>query len=173
MPSIEIGSGYNPDLSYDIHVDANPNCPHLELCGSGDDLPYQSNQFDRLRAVDVLEHFSYRVTEMVLREWCRVLKPRGEVLIQVPNARSLAERWLRGDLPIINGNHIDFSASYWILGGHNDGVYAKDDENWRYNAHYTLFSSESLRLYLERNGFTNVTVETDGGSNLIARANKK
>jgi len=167
---IECGSGFHPQPGF-IHVDINSNCPNLDYVSSVDSLPmFEDNSADEMRACDVLEHFSYRDTIRVLTEWFRILKPGGKIYIQVPNAKLLAERWINNDLPLMNGMPIDFSASYWIMGGHNDGVFAKDDETWRFNAHYTLFSPESLRFYLEKVGFKNIDIQSDGGSNLICWA---
>lgn len=173
MNKVELGSGFHPDMSFNIHIDINPKCPHLEYVHSVDSLPMiESNSVDEARACDVLEHFSYRDTIRVLTEWHRILKPFGKIYIQTPNAKLLAQRWLDNDLPLMNGMPIDFSASYWIMGGHNDGVFAKDDESWRFNAHYTLFSFDSLRFYLELVGFNNIDIQSDGGSNLVCWCEK-
>jgi ubiquinone/menaquinone biosynthesis C-methylase UbiE len=170
---VELGSGFHPHPDYNIHIDINPKCPQLDYVASVDNLPmFADNTVDGARACDVLEHFSYRDTIRVLTEWRRVLKPGATIYIQCPDAKLLARMWLDGTLSLMGDMPIDFSASYWIMGGHNDGVFAKDDETWRYNAHYTLFSPESLRLYLERVGFSSITIQSDGGSNLMCWAVK-
>lgn len=169
---IELGSGFHPVEGFDIHMDINPECPHLEKIGSVDSVPFPDNTFEEARASDVLEHFSYRDTLRVLKEWFRILQPGGKIYIQCPNAKLLAQRWINNDLPLMDGMPIDFSASYWILGGHNDGCFAKNDDTWRFNAHYTLFSSESLEFYLRKVGFRDIDIQSDGGSNLICWARK-
>ncbi len=167
---IELASGYHPDMSFDIHSDINPNCPHLEHVGSLDKLPWEDNFADEMRACDIIEHFSYRDTLRVLAEWYRVLKPGGKIYIQCPNAKLLAQRWLNNDLPLMNGMPIDFSASYWIMGGQEDNTFAKSGDDWRWNAHYTLFSPESMKFYLEKVGFKDIDIQGDGGSNLVCWA---
>ena len=169
---LEIGSGYHPNMSFDIHMDINPNCPHLEKVGSADKLDWPDNSFDEIRASDIIEHFSYRKTIDVLKEWCRVLKPGGKIYIQCPNAKLLAKRWLETDLPLIGNMPIDFSASYWIMGGQEDEVFAKSTDDWRWNAHYTLLSPESMEIYLKRAGFSNWNIQSDGGSNMVIWAFK-
>jgi len=169
----EFGSGYHPDMSCDIHIDINPACPHLEYVCSVDKLPmFEDNTFDFIRSADVLEHFSYRDTVRVLKEWARVLKPGGSIFIQCPNAKLLAERWLKNDLPIINNMPIDFSASYWIMGGQEDNNFAKSGDDWRWNSHYTLLSPESLTFYLKQAGLAVWSLESDGGSNMLCTAVK-
>ena len=170
---LELGSGYHPIDGF-THVDINPNCPHLEYVSSVDNLPmFETNSAEVMRACDVLEHFSYRDTLRVLSEWYRILAPGGSIYIQCPNAKLLAERWLKGDLPKMEGMPIDFSASYWIMGGQEDNTFAKRGDDWRWNAHYTLFSPESLLFYLEKVGFVDIIIESDGGSNLVCWAHKK
>ena len=169
---IELASGYHPDMSFDIHSDINQNCPHLEYVGSLDKLPWEDNYADEMRACDIIEHFSYRDTLRVLAEWRRVLKPGGRIFIQCPNAKLIAKSWLEGTLPIMGDMPIDFSASYWIMGGQEDDTFAKKGDDWRWNAHYTLFSPESLEFYLKMVGFSSVSIESDGGSNLMCWAVK-
>jgi ubiquinone/menaquinone biosynthesis C-methylase UbiE len=174
---VEIGSGYHPDMTYDIHVDVNPHCPHLEYIRSADSLDmFQNDTVEEIRACDVLEHFSYRDTLRVLGEWYRILKPGSKIFIQCPNGKLLAQMWLDNKLPQMNIKGVlmpvDFSASYWIMGGQEDSVFAKAGDDWRFNAHYTLFSPESLEFYLKQVGFTSVDIQGDGGSNLMCWAVK-
>jgi predicted SAM-dependent methyltransferase len=170
---VELGSGYHPDMSFNVHIDLNPNCPHLEYVSTVGWLPmFIDGIVDEIRACDVLEHFSYRDTITVLKEWYRILAPGGKIYIQTPNAKLLAERWLKNDLPIMNGMPIDYSASYWIMGGHNDNNFANDADDWRWNAHYTLFSPESIAYYLQSAGFSSWDIQSDGGSNMMIWAYK-
>ena len=173
---IEIGSGYHPAPGF-IHVDINPNCPNLDYVMSADKLSiFMDNQAEEMRACDVLEHFSYRDTIRVLREWLRVLKPGGKIYIQCPNAKHLAKQWLEGTLPCFTNKDgtmpIDYSASYWIMGGQTDDNFAKVGDDWRFNAHYALFSPESLAFYLKVAGYSSWDIQSDGGSNLVCWAYK-
>ena len=174
---LEVGSGYHPNMDFDVHVDINPNCPHLEQVGSADKLPWPDETFEELRACDILEHFSYRDTIRVLKEWFRVLKPGGKIYIQCPNARLLAERWIASDLPMMHEKGIampiDFSASYWICGGQEDNTFAHAGDDWRWNAHYVLLSPNSLAYYLDVAGFDHWTIDSDGGSNMAVWAYKE
>lgn len=50
-------------------------------------LPYKDNSFDLVAAFDVLEHIEH--DEEALKEWLRVLKPGGYVVMTIP-----AHQWL-------------------------------------------------------------------------------
>ena len=50
--------------------------------------PYEGGCFDKVILLDVLEHLDWR--EQALSEACRVLKPRGQLLVSVPQSTT---RW--------------------------------------------------------------------------------
>lgn len=49
------------------------------------DLPFDDDYADEAMAIHVLEHFYTWEAEDVLREWIRVLKPGGKLIIEVPD----------------------------------------------------------------------------------------
>ena len=91
---------------------------------------------DEILASDVLEHFSHREVDLVLKEWARVLKPSGSITIRCPNLKLQMEAYLRGDWDA------DI-ASYMIFGGQtNPGDY-----------HCVGFDRISIEKHLNRAGF--------------------
>jgi SAM-dependent methyltransferase len=161
---IDIGAGEHPSPDCDVTVDvlALPGITHVVPM---DRLPFPDQTFEGLRANDVLEHQSWELIDATLREWARVLKPGGEAYVQVPNARSLAERWVCGALATREAN-------YWLLGGHSDraahrGADSNGVPRWIWNAHHTLFDEASLRAGLQHAGFVDIRIQSDGGSNLM------
>lgn len=97
------------------------------------DLP--DNCADGIIASDILEHFSHREVDAVLREWARVLKPGGELVVRSPSLRLQAKAYLNGvwDADI---------ASYMIFGGQtNPGDY-----------HCIGFDEASIRKHLAQAG---------------------
>ncbi len=49
---------------------------------------------DEILSVHVIEHFYYWEIKEVLREWIRVLKPGGKLVLECPNLQSAAEAFL-------------------------------------------------------------------------------
>jgi SAM-dependent methyltransferase len=55
-------------------------------------LPYDDSSFDRALCLDVLEHLSFAEQPRALAELHRILRPRGELLVSVPNLAHLQSR---------------------------------------------------------------------------------
>ena len=143
---VEIGAGEKPHPDYEVHVDLLP-LPDVEVRAVAERLPFVTGSVTALRANHVLEHQSYELVGETLREWARVLAPGGRLDIGVPDARFVAEQWVRGEIDTAE-------AHYWILGGHSDrtahrGTDARGVPLWIWNAHHTMFDAASLRAAVE------------------------
>ena len=152
---VEIGAGEKPHPGYDVHVDLLP-LPDIEVICRIDQLPFATASVDALRANHVLEHQSYQLVELTLREWARVMRPGAALDIGVPDARFIAEQWISGRIDIAEAN-------YWILGGHGDrpahrGVDTRGTPRWIWNAHHAMFDADSLRALVARCGFTDLEI---------------
>lgn len=99
-------------------------------------LPFEDNSIDKLRASHVIEHIRPNVLHAALKEWFRVLKPGGELLIYCPNARIIAERYLKGEI-----STEDFSR---LIMGRQD---------YPANTHYICFDPGRLERELKKAGF--------------------
>ena len=53
-------------------------------------LAYEDNSVDEIRASHILEHVPATLTQSVLRDWVRVLKPGGKIRIAVPDFDKIA-----------------------------------------------------------------------------------
>ena len=160
---LEIGAGENPHPNYDIHTDV-LRLPDTDVICRLDALPFVDGSIEMLRANHVLEHQSWGLIDSTLREWARVLKPSALVEIGVPDARHIAEQWVGGELTTEEAN-------YWLLGGHSDrqahrGVDGRGVPLWIWNAHHTLFDSQSLKRVVEACGFVDVSIERYSVRNL-------
>lgn len=127
-------------------------------------LPFPAGTFDLIYASHVLEHISWYQVQDVLREWVRVLKPRGQLEIWIPNGLLIAKTFV--DAETIGKNEIhqdgwyrlnpEYDTCVWANGrifSYGDGDGRKGSPNW----HMSLFSPRYLHLIMERAGL--VTIE--------------
>jgi len=168
--TLEIGAGEHPHPDYRVHVDV-LSLPGIDVVCRMDCLPFTDQSISSLRANDVLEHQSWELVPDTLREWARVLLPNAEVYVQVPDSLLLARRWVGGQLSTSDAN-------FWILGGHSQrpahrGVNQKGVPLWIYNAHHTLFDPDSLTRELTDAGFGDVSITSDGGSNIMCTCRRQ
>jgi predicted SAM-dependent methyltransferase len=173
---LELGSGYAPTPGFK-HLDMNPHAPDVDVLGPVYPLAWCADaSVDEMRAVDVLEHVSYRETATVLTEWRRVMKDGAKLYVQVPDAE-LCMRWyftdqdrLRERIPADLPQTADVGLAWRLLGGHDDGQYVRRGDDWRLNAHYALFSKWSLTAALADADFEVVSCETNVHPNLCCWA---
>lgn len=57
------------------------------------DMDYPDNSFDIVTCLDVIEHMHFFQQEIALTHMLRILKPRGRLLLSVPNLAHLASRF--------------------------------------------------------------------------------
>lgn len=68
--------------------------PRLTLqAADGRALPFADGGFDHAYSVSVLEHIAEPGDEQALRELARTVRPGGQVLVTLPNARAYHEDW--------------------------------------------------------------------------------
>lgn len=118
-----------------VNIDIYSNNPEV-VYGDIRKLDLPDECVDMILASDVLEHFSHRETDALLKEWARVLKPDAELIIRCPSLRLQVQAYLDGvwDADI---------ASYMIFGGQtNPGDY-----------HCVGFDETSIRRKLHNAGF--------------------
>lgn len=76
---VESRAGKRPDVLCDLHK--------LE--------PFEDGCADEVMAIHVVEHFWRWEVEDILREWVRVLRPGGRMILECPNLISACEEFLR------------------------------------------------------------------------------
>jgi SAM-dependent methyltransferase len=172
---VEVGAGARARPGF-LALDVNPKT--ADIVASGLALPFRDGSIEKLRAVDVLEHLSYRHTDAALDEWARVCAPGASLYVQVPDAETIMRWFAAGDerLQHLGGpGVVDCleGAEWRLLGGHGDGKYVDDEGDWRWNAHYSLWSRSKLNAALDRAGFDVVTCQTNRHPNLLCVAERR
>ena len=112
---------------------------HIDYIGNVNDLSFlEDGSVEEIYACHVLEHFKRNETDLVLAEWCRVLKEGGLLRIAVPDFEAIVSEYSQnGDLNAVLG---------LLYGG----------QNYEYNFHYQAYDFSRLKDILQKTGFADV-----------------
>lgn len=98
--TIKLNLGCGPKiLDGWVNVDLDPRADvHADLR----ELPFDDSYADVIQAIHVIEHFYAWDVHKVLKEWMRVLKPGGEIILECPDilkcARNIVAAAERGEI---------------------------------------------------------------------------
>jgi len=108
-------------------------------------LPYEDNSVDEIMAIHVCEHFYKHEILSVLKEWKRVLKPDGIMVLELPCLDKVMRHFEIGS---------PHNMTMWALYGqpetHIDGEPA---------LHKWCWSERNFGMLLEQAGMRNITCE--------------
>lgn len=152
---LNIGSGSDEakQLPHAINVDISKH-GNPDVIASGYNLPFRDGSFTVVTASHVLEHFTLNQIQPVLKEWLRVLHPKGVLRIAVPDGgkalKELQEGVTSKNLPsyALPGGSAPLTQLLG-LGGENSNT----DPRWR---HQILFSAELLIAKLRSAGLVDI-----------------
>ena len=96
-----------------------------------------------IRAVHILEHFSYRETWAILQNWVECLAPGGLLRIAVPDFKKIAQQILADDG---SDPEISFLLQGFLMGGHAD----------EHDYHKAIFDEDGLTAALAALGLTDI-----------------
>ena len=117
-------------------------------------LPFATGEMDIVHSSHVLEHFGRNEASEVLDEWLRILKPKGEFRIVIPNIAWAAEQIMKG---IVNHDVLN------VLYG---------QQEFAENFHKNGFTPQTLSDLLKGKGLKKQTIELSG-YNIFIKARRK
>jgi len=184
---IELGSGPHGIEGF-YHVDAVAGGNVNKVSDIRNLHWLKSDSVDELYSAHTVEHISYTEILQVLKEWNRVLRPGGKMIIKMPDLDFMCRAH-------IEGIHSTEETMICLYGGFSDIPGGPDgwekisgDPNWKRNtlkdgeiphpgvytewgAHKALYTFDSFRIRLEKAGFKDVRriVENDWELHVIAR----
>lgn len=119
-----------------------PNVDHV--CNANDLSQFEDNTFDAIYASHIVEHLDYnKELPETLKEWNRVLEPKGKIYISVPDMDTLCQLFLLKDK--LTGEE-RFQVMRMLFGGHVD----------EYDYHVVGLNVDFLGSYLVQTGYTDV-----------------
>jgi SAM-dependent methyltransferase len=131
----ESRAGERPDILCDLH----------RL------TPFEDDSVDEILSVHVVEHFWRWEVADVLREWIRVLKPGGLMILECPNLKSACEAFL-ADPQLHAGPGPEGQTTMWVFYG---------DPSWRdpLMVHRWGYTPQSLAALMAEIGLVNIRQE--------------
>ena len=116
------------------------------------ELPFADRSFDYVTCLEGLEHIEN--PQQAMREFARVLKPGGHVIVSVPNILNIEERlkWL------LYGYTSHFKP---ISRAASDRLRAEYEDRVEIAAHVNPIGYSELRYVLEKNGFEILSLYRD------------
>jgi len=132
---VEARAGMKPDVICDLH----------------DLAPFEDASADEILSVHVVEHFWRWEIRDVLREWIRVLKPGGRMIVECPNILSAAQDLLQSPVEAAREGQSG-QRTMWVFYG---------DPKWKdpLMIHRWGYTPESLRELLAEAGLRDVRQE--------------
>lgn len=139
--NLEIGAGekLNTQRQY-LQIDVR-HLFSIDIVGDAQNLPFKDNSFLEIKAHHIIEHFSKKKAENVLREWFRVLKIGGTLDISCPDLVEISKTYLK------YYNSKDLSKCDEIT----SNIYGLQD--YEKNTHHWSYNIESLKQLLSEIGF--------------------
>jgi len=137
-------------INVDIVTERASNVPDV-VCDVRDLSIFSENYADEILAVHVVEHFWRWEVANVLKEWIRVLKPGGVMILECPNLLSACEEFLRNPkvhaLPGPEGQR-----TMWVFYG---------DPRWQdpLMVHRWGYTPQSLGMVMHEAGLLNLRQE--------------
>jgi len=143
---LNLGCGHLPLEGY-VNVDDRA-LPGVDLVADVADLPFEPSSLQEIRSAHLLEHFPGPKLDRLLQYWCSLIHPQGTFVAIVPDAESMIEAYVNGEMGWANLKEVTY-------GGQE---YAGD-------FHFTMFSQEDLRGLLAAAGFVDVRFVETGRPN--------
>jgi glycosyltransferase involved in cell wall biosynthesis len=113
----------------------------LDACFDAREIPYDDNTVDEIRALYIIEHFTFHEVAKVLGEWYRVLKPGGKLVLETPDFLESCRAFVNGDEGFRVHIYGHFFCFPWMPG----------------QTHKFLFTETQLRTNLTWAGFKDIT----------------
>lgn len=110
-------------------------------------IPLEDGVVEEVLAIHLLEHFYQWEADDALKEWKRLLKPGGKLVLELPNLRKCMENILSGFTK--DGKHPD-QMGWW-------GLFGDPRQRDPYMSHKFGYTPESLTALLESHGFKKIS----------------
>jgi ubiquinone/menaquinone biosynthesis C-methylase UbiE len=127
-------------------VDAVATRSGVDIVAPAHRIPLEDGCADEILAVHLWEHFYRWECDIVIKEWRRVLKVGGLLVLELPNLRKCCENLISGRA--IPGKHPD-QLAYW-------GIYGDPTTSDPFMVHRWGWTPQTLSAFLLDHGFAGI-----------------
>lgn len=145
VKKLNLGAGNKRYLDY-TSCDLFPGSGVDEVFGL-DNIPYQDNTIQSIHSEHALEHLRHTDARQAIVEWFRVLKPGGDVHLQLPDLELCCQKYVQA---VRSGNKLEQEWYRYTLYGVQR---SQGDEPAEGQIHYTGFNKQELVEEFEKAGF--------------------
>jgi len=133
-------------------VEARASAKPDVVCDLDDLTPFDDATVDEILSVHVIEHFWRWEVREVLKEWMRVLKPGGRMILECPNLLSACRAFLEDPARFSRADS-EGQRTMWVFYGDPEGKDPRRVNRWGY-------TPDSLSALLAEVGLRNVRQES-------------
>jgi predicted SAM-dependent methyltransferase len=121
--------------------------PAADIIAPADKIPLKPGTIDEILAIHLVEHVHPWQTPLLLREWARLLKPGGRLVLEMPDLIKCCQNVVSGAM--VGGKHPD-QLGMW-------GLYGDPRSKDPYMAHKWAWTFATLRPLVAEAGFVDIT----------------
>jgi predicted SAM-dependent methyltransferase len=104
--------------------------PKAEVKADIAKLPYDENSADEIYNCHVIEHSDYFEAMEWIKEWKRVLKPGGSLVMETPDLTLLCQKYMASSVNDRVKLYPTFFAKAWLPGEVHKFLYSKEQMVW-------------------------------------------
>ena len=164
---LEIGCGRAPKEGYE-HLDIQP-FPHVEYVADAMKIPLKDGVVSEIYSANTIEHFWWYEIEPLLKEWCRVMKKGGRLIVYTVDSEVVLRDFSNGGWKRQVEQNPESKGYRWIYrSGEDRNMWLNFNLHGTGaagNAHRTSFTFEMMKSLMELAGFT--AVERIGEVNYV------
>jgi len=142
---LNIGCGGRKLPGY-IGVDAVAERTAADIVATAENIPLPDECAEEIIALHLWEHFYKWQCDDVIKEWRRLLKPGGMLVLELPNLIKCCQNVIDGKF--VAGKHPD-QLGMW-------GLYGDPRDNDSFMAHRWAWSPQYLTEFLKAKGFIKI-----------------
>lgn len=121
--------------------------PAADIVAKADAIPLADGSVDEIMAIHLIEHVHVWEAPDLLREWHRLLKPGGTLVLELPDLHKFCRNILKGVM--VGGKHPD-QLGMW-------GAYGDPRQQDPFMAHKWGYTFSTLAPMVQAAGFDRVT----------------